>query len=166
MAEAFGTDSMPETAENVAAQYGVSRQDQDAFALRSQERTAKAVASGRLAREIAPVSVPQRRAADLLVDHDEHPRDTTLAALSKLRPITPGGTVTAGNASGVNDGAAVVLVASEQAVQRYGLTPLARVTSGVTVGVPPRVMGIGPVDATRKLLARNGLTVSISTSSN
>ena len=160
MAEAFGTDSMPETAENVAAQYGVSRQDQDAFALRSQERTAKAVASGRLAREIAPVSVPQRRAADLLVDHDEHPRDTTLAALSKLRPITPGGTVTAGNASGVNDGAAVVLVASEQAVQRYGLTPLARVTSGVTVGVPPRVMGIGPVDATRKLLARNGLTVS------
>jgi 3-oxoadipyl-CoA thiolase len=160
MAEQFGTDSMPETAENVAAHYGVSREDQDALALRSQERTAKAIASGRLAREIAPVSVPQRRGDVVLVDRDEHPRETTIEALAELRPITPGGTVTAGNASGVNDGAAAVLIASDRAVQRYGLTPLARVTSGVAVGVPPRLMGIGPVGSTHALLHRNGLTVT------
>jgi acetyl-CoA C-acetyltransferase len=151
---------MPETAENVAAQYGVSREDQDAFALRSQERTAKAMASGRLAREIAAVSVPQRRGDDRLVDRDEHPRETTIEALAELRPIALRGTVTAGNASGINDGAAAVLIASERAVQRYGLTPLARVTSGVAVGVPPRVMGIGPVTSTRKLLHRNELTMT------
>ncbi len=159
MARAFGTDSMPETPENVAAEYGVSRQDQDEFALRSQECTAKAEAAGWLVREIAPVSVPQRRGSAGLVERDEHPRDTSLEALAKLRPIRPGGTVTAGNASGINDGAAVVLVASAKAVQRYGLTPLARITSGATVEVPPRVMGIGPV-ATRKLLGRNGLQVA------
>jgi acetyl-CoA C-acetyltransferase len=159
MADRFGTDSMPETAENVAAQHGVSREDQDSFALRSQERTAKAIASGRLAREIVPVPVPQRRGHDVLVDRDEHPRDSTLEALAKLRPIAPGGTVTAGNASGINDGAAAVLIASRRAVQRYGLTPLARITSGVAVGVPPRVMGIGPVHSTRKLLHRNGVTI-------
>ena len=159
MAETFGTDSMPDTAENVAAAYGVARLDQDAFALRSQERTAKAIASGRLAQEIAPVPVPQRRGQDVLVVHDEHPRETSLEALAKLPPIAPGGSVTAGNSSGINDGAAAVLVASERAVQRYGLTPLARVTSGASVGVPPRVMGIGPVASTRKLLGRNELQV-------
>ena len=159
MAEKFGTDSMPETADNVAEEYGITREDQDAFALRSQERTAKAIASGRLAREIAPVTIPQRRGEPVVVDTDEHPRETSLEALAKLRPINPGGTVTAGTASGVNDGAAAVLIASEAAVQKYNLTPLARVTSAAVAGVPPRIMGIGPVPATQKLLARNGLTV-------
>ena len=160
LAEAFGTDSMPETAENVAAQYGVSREDQDAFSLRSQERTAKAVASGRLVREVAAVSVPQQRGGDVVVDRDEHPRETTLEELAALRAITPGGTVTAGNASGINDGAAAVLIASQRAVQRYGLTPLARVTAGAAVGVPPGVMGIGPAGSTQKLLHCNGLTMT------
>ena len=159
MAEAFGTDSMPDTAENVATAYGVARSDQDAFALRSQDRTAKAMASGRLAQEIAPVPVPAPRGQDVLVAQDEHPRETSLEALATLPPIAPGGSVTAGNSSGINDGAAAVLVASERAVQRYGLTPLARVTSGASVGVPPRVMGIGPVASTRKLLGRNELQV-------
>ena len=159
MEELHGTDSMPETAQNVADQHTVSREDQDAFALRSQERTAKAVASGRLAREIAPVPVPQRRGEPVLVERDEHPRETSLEALARLRPLFPGGSVTAGNSSGVNDGAAALLVASESAVQRYGLSPLARVTSMVAVGVAPRVMGIGPEPATRKLLGRAGLTV-------
>ncbi len=113
MREKFGTDSMPETADNVAQEYGIAREDQDAFALRSQERTAKAIASGRLAREIAPVTIPQRRGEPLVVDTDEHPRETSLEALAKLRPINPGGTVTAGTSSGVNDGAAAVLIASE-----------------------------------------------------
>ena len=158
MREQFGTDSMPETADNVAAEFGIARADQDAFALRSQERTAKAIASGRLAREIAPVTIPQRRGEPVVVDTDEHPRATSLEALARLKPINPGGTVTAGTASGVNDGAAAVLIASERAVQRYNLTPLARVTSAAVAGVPPRIMGIGPVPATQKLLSRNGLT--------
>jgi acetyl-CoA C-acetyltransferase len=160
MRERFGTDSMPETADNLAADLDISREDQDAFALRSQHRAAKAIGSGRLAREILPVTIPQRRGAPVVVDTDEHPRATSLAALAKLRPINPGGTVTAGTASGVNDGAAAVLVASEDAVRRYGLTPLARVTSAAVAGVPPRIMGIGPVPATEKLLSRNGLAVS------
>ena len=155
-----GTDSMPGTAQNVADDHAVSREDQDAFALRSQERTAKAVSSGRLAREIAPVAVPQRKGDPVVVDQDEHPRETSLEALGRLRPLFPGGSVTAGNSSGVNDGAAAMLVASERAVERYGLTPLARVTSMVAVGVPPRVMGIGPAPATRKLLARTGSTMA------
>ncbi|WP_395728338.1 3-oxoadipyl-CoA thiolase [Nakamurella sp.] len=156
----FGTDSMPETADNVAADFDISRADQDAFALRSQDRAATAIGSGRLAREILPVSIPQRRGEPVVVDTDEHPRATSLEALAKLKPINPGGTVTAGTASGVNDGAAAVLIASESAVQRFGLTPLARVTSAAAAGVPPRIMGTGPVPATRKLLSRNGLTIS------
>ena len=159
MRERHGTDSMPETAENVAAEYGVSRDDQDAFALRSQERAAKAVSGGRLAREITAVPVPQRRGAPVLVYTDEHPRATSLEALGALRPLSPGGTVTAGNSSGINDGAVALLVASERAVARYGLQPVARIGAGVVVGVPPRVMGIGPAPATRKLLDRTGLTI-------
>jgi 3-oxoadipyl-CoA thiolase len=158
--ERYGVDSMPETAENVAAEFGVGRQDQDAFALRSQERTAKAVAGGRLAREIVPVEVPRRKGDPVVADRDEHPRQTSLEALAKLpTPFREGGTVTAGNASGVNDGAVALLLASEAAVDRYGLTPLARVTAAATAGVPPRIMGIGPVPATRKLLGRAGLEV-------
>ena len=159
MRERHGTDSMPETAENVAAEYGVSRDDQDAFALRSQERAAKAVSGGRLAREITAVPVPQRRGAPVLVDTDEHPRATSLEALGALPPLSPGGTVTAGNSSGINDGAVALLVASERAVASYGLQPVARIGAGVVVGVPPRVMGIGPAPATRKLLDRTGLTI-------
>ena len=160
MAELYGTDSMPQTAENVAAEYGIARADQDAFALRSQDRTATAIASGRLAREITAVQVPQRRGPAVSVERDEHPRQTSLEALAALRPIFPGGTVTAGNASGVNDGAVALLIASGRAVERFGLSPLARVTSGTAVGVPPRVMGIGPVAATRKLLRRNDLSLA------
>jgi acetyl-CoA C-acetyltransferase len=160
MRERYGTDSMPETADNVATEFGICREDQEAFALRSQGRAAEAIGSGRLAKEILPVSIPQRRGEPVVVDTDEHPRATSLAALAKLKPINPGGTVTAGTASGVNDGAAAVLIASEDAVRRYGLTPLARVTSAAVAGVPPRTMGIGPVPATQKLLSRNGLTVS------
>jgi len=159
MREMCGTDAMPETAQTVADEYAVSREDQDAFALRSQERAAAAIARGRLAREITPVAVPQRRGEPLVVATDEHPRQTSLEALAKLSPISPGGSVTAGNASGVNDGAVALLVASEDAVARYGLTPLARVSSGVSAGVPPRVMGVGPVPATRKLLGRAGLGI-------
>jgi acetyl-CoA C-acetyltransferase len=150
---------MPQTGQNVADELGISREDQDAFALRSQERTARAVASGRLAREIAPVSVPQKRGDAVVVERDEHPRETSLAALAKLRPLFPDGSVTAGNSSGVNDGAAALLVASERAVERYGLTPLARVSAMASTGVPPRVMGLGPEPATRALLDRAGLEV-------
>ena len=157
--ERFGTDSMPETAQTVADEYGISREDQDAFALRSQQRAAAAIASGRLAREIAPVEVAGRKGAVTVVDTDEHPRDTSSEALAGLRPIFPGGSVTAGNASGVNDGAAALLVASERAVEAYGLTPLARVTTSVAVGVEPRVMGIGPDPAVHRLLERTGLSV-------
>lgn len=160
MVEGFGVDSMPQTAQNVADEWGVAREDQDAFALRSQQRAAAAIASGRLAREIVPVPVPQRRGEPVLVDTDEHPRETTLEKLAALKPIFPNGSVTAGNSSGVNDGAAALLIASEDAVRRYGLTPLARVTTGLSVGVEPRVMGIGPEPATRALLERTGLSVA------
>jgi 3-oxoadipyl-CoA thiolase len=157
---AYGTDSMPETAENVAADHGISRTDQDAFALRSQERAAKAVASGRLAHEIAAVPVPQRRGDAVLVDTDEPPRETSMEALGRLRPVVrAGGTVTAGNASGVNDGAAALLVMSQGAVQRYGVDPLARIVATATAGVAPRVMGIGPVPATARLLERTGVAL-------
>ena len=157
MQELFGTDAMGETAENVAEEWKVARADQDAFALRSQLRARAAQRSGRLAREIVAVTVA--RGKDTVeVSEDEHPRDTTLEALGRLKPaFRAGGTVTAGNASGVNDGACALLVASERAVGAYGLTPRARVVAGATAGVPPRVMGIGPVPATRKLLARVGL---------
>ena len=160
MEERYGTDSMPGTAQIVADEYGVSREDQDTFALRSQERAAKAISSGRLAREIVPVVVPSRKGAVTVVDTDEHPRETSLEALAALRPIFPGGSVTAGNASGVNDGAAALLIASEEAVSRFSLTPLARITTSLSVGVEPRVMGIGPDPAVRALLARTGLDVA------
>jgi 3-oxoadipyl-CoA thiolase len=156
----FGTDSMAETAENVAAEHRIGRADQDAFALRSQQRAAAAIAAGRLAEEIVPVTITQRK-ADVIVQADEHPRpETTLEGLAKLPPITrPDGTVTAGNASGINDGAVAIIVASEAAVRRHGLTPRARIVAAATSGVAPRVMGIGPVPATEKLLARVGLRV-------
>jgi len=158
--EQYGIDSMPETAENVAADFHVERKDQDAFALRSQERTAAAVTSGRLAKEIIPVTIPVRRGEPVVVERDEHPRQTSLEKLAALpTPFRKDGTVTAGNASGVNDGAVALLLASDAAVERYGLTPLARVVGAATAGVPPRIMGIGPVPATRKLLARTGLEV-------
>ncbi len=161
MKEAHGIDSMPETAENVAAEFGISRADQDAFALRSQARAAAAQRSGRLAKEIAAVAVPQRKGEAVVVAKDEHPRETTLEQLARLpTPFRKGGTVTAGNASGVNDGAAALLVASAAAVDRYGLTPLARVSGAATAGVPPRIMGIGPVPSSRKLLDRLGLGIA------
>jgi acetyl-CoA acetyltransferase family protein len=161
MERLYGTDSMGQTAENVAAERGVSRTDQDAFALRSQDRAAKAQAAGRFAAEIVPVRVPARRSEPTVVDTDEHPRATTLEALSALRAVfRDGGSVTAGNAAGINDGAAALLVASERAVQQYGLTPLARVTGSATAGVAPRVMGLGPVPATRRLLDRNGIEMT------
>ncbi|WP_376966120.1 3-oxoadipyl-CoA thiolase [Azospirillum sp. A26] len=158
----FGIDSMPETAENVAADYNISRADQDAFAVRSQQRAGRAQESGRLAREIVPVAIPRRKGEPTIISADEHLRpDTTLEALAKLS--TPfrkeGGSVTAGNASGVNDGAAAVIVASAEAVKRYGLTPRARVVGTAVAGVAPRVMGIGPAPATQKLLARLGLAI-------
>ena len=157
--ELYGVDAMPETAENVAADFGVSRADQDAFALRSQERAVAAQANGRLAQEIAPVAVPQRKGEPILVVRDEHPRSgTTREALARLpTPFKKGGTVTAGNASGVNDGAAALLIASTDALERYRLEPWARILGAATAGVPPRIMGIGPVPATRKLLDRLGL---------
>jgi acetyl-CoA acyltransferase len=155
----YGIDSMPETAENVAEEYGISRADQDAFALRSQTRALAAQASGRLAQEIAPVHIPQRKGDALVVDRDEHPRATTLETLAKLpAPFRKGGSVTAGNASGVNDGAAALIVASESAVRAHGLTPIARVLGAATAGVAPRIMGIGPAPASQRLMARLGLT--------
>lgn len=162
MLEQFGVDSMPETAENVAEDYGVSRHDQDAFALRSQQRAATAIDSGRFAQEITPVTIPQRKGDPVVVDTDEHPRKTSAEALARLpTPFRPvGGSVTAGNASGVNDGAAVVLLASASAVQRYSLEPIARVVGAAAAGVPPRVMGIGPVPATRKVLTRQNRTIA------
>ena len=160
MRKLYGVDSMPETAENVADDYGVNRQDQDAFALRSQARAAAAQTNGFLAGEITPVEIPGK-AGPTIVDRDEHPRETTLEALAKLKPIVrEGGTVTAGNASGVNDGAVALIIASEDAVKRHGLTPRARITGYATAGVEPRVMGIGPVPAVRKLLAKTGLSIS------
>ncbi len=160
MKAAYGTDSMPETAENVAADFEIARADQDAFALRSQQRALAAQARGRLAREIEPVSIAQRKGDPVIVSQDEHPRATTLETLAKLgTPFRKDGTVTAGNASGVNDGAAALLIASEAACERHGLTPLARIAGMATAGVPPRIMGIGPAPATLKLLARMGLGI-------
>ncbi|WP_106752125.1 3-oxoadipyl-CoA thiolase [Pannonibacter carbonis] len=160
MKKQYGIDSMPETAENVATEFNISRADQDAFALRSQQKAVAAQENGRLAREIVPVSISQRKGDPILIDKDEHPRaDTTLDGLAKLKaPFRDGGSVTAGNASGVNDGSAALILASRAAVEKYGLTPIARVLGGATAGVPPRIMGIGPAPATRKLCARLGLS--------
>jgi 3-oxoadipyl-CoA thiolase len=158
----YGVDSMPETAENVASDFQVSRQDQDLFAWRSQQRTAKAQETGFFAREIAPIELKGKKGAAIIFETDEHPRaDTTLEALAKLKaPFRKeGGSVTAGNASGVNDGAAALILASESAITKYGLTPRARVIAAVVAGVPPRIMGIGPAPATLKLLARTGLSL-------
>ena len=158
----YGIDSMPETAENVAEDFSISREDQDAFALKSQQKAEAAMKSGRLAEEIVPVMIPQRKGDPVLVDTDEHPRaGTTLDMLSGLKtPFRESGSVTAGNASGVNDGAAALLIASETAVEKYNLRPLARIVGGATAGVPPRIMGIGPAPATRKLCARFGISLS------
>ncbi|MBO4163719.1 3-oxoadipyl-CoA thiolase [Micromonospora antibiotica] len=161
MAAGWGTDSMPETAENVAAEFGVDRRAQDEFALRSQQRAAKAQADGRFAEEIVAVTVPAGRRETKLVEVDEHPRETSLAKLAALpTPFRSGGTVTAGNSSGLNDGAVALLVASEAAVARYDLTPLARISGAAVAGVPPRIMGIGPVPATRRLLGRLGVALA------
>jgi 3-oxoadipyl-CoA thiolase len=157
----YGVDSMPETAENVAQDFNVSRADQDAFALRSQQRAAAAIAAGRMAEEIVPVTIAQKQGAPIVVSRDEHPRATTLEALAKLRGgVNPDGTVTAGNASGVNDGACAVIVASAAAATRHGLTPRARVVAGAVAGVAPRIMGFGPAPAMRKVLALAGLSLS------
>jgi acetyl-CoA acyltransferase len=158
----YGTDSMPETAENVAEEWNISRDDQDAFALRSQKRAAQGATSGAFADEILPVTIAGKKGAATVVDKDEHPRpETTLEALAKLKPIVkPNGTVTAGNSSGVNDGAGALLMASEEAAAKYGLKPLARVIGSAAAGVLPRTMGIGPVPATRKVLDRTGLKLS------
>jgi len=158
----FGIDSMPETAENVAEQFNIARSDQDAFALRSQQRTAAAMTSGRLAKEIIPVEIAQRKGPAKVVEHDEHPRaDTTLEQLQKLpTPFRKGGSVTAGNASGVNDGACALLLASPQAAKRHGLKARGRVVAMATAGVEPRIMGIGPVPATRKVLELANLSLA------
>ncbi len=160
MKKQYGVDSMPETGENVAAEFGVSREAQDAFAVRSQDKAVAAQANGRLAKEIVPVTIAQKKGDPIIVDKDEHPRaGTTVESLARLG--TPfkkeGGTVTAGNASGVNDGAAALIVASEAAARKYGLTPIARVLGGAVAGVAPRIMGIGPAPATQKLCARLGI---------
>ncbi len=157
----YGIDSMPETAENVAEEFQIAREDQDAFALRSQERAAAAQENGRLAKEIIPVTIPQRRCEPILVERDEHPRATSLEKLAALKaPFREGGCVTAGNASGVNDGAAALLVASPEAAETYGLDPIAKVTAMATAGVPPRIMGMGPAPATEKLLDRTGIKLA------
>lgn len=160
MKKQYGVDSMPETGDNVAIDFKVSREDQDAFAVRSQAKAAEAQANGRLAKEIVAVTVPQRKGDPVIVDRDEHLRATSVEALAKLKPVNKmeGATVTAGNASGVNDGAAALIIASEAAVKKYGLTPIARILGGATAGVPPRIMGFGPAPASKKLLARLGLT--------
>lgn len=161
MKERYGTDSMPETAENVAVEHGVSRTDQDAFALSSQQRTAKAQAEGYFEDEITPVTVLDAKGKPSIVSVDEHPRaDTTAEALAKLKPVVrPGGSITAGNASGVNDGAVALLIASETAVKTHGLTPRGRILGMATAGVEPRVMGVGPVPASQKLMDKLGLTI-------
>ncbi|TDX85085.1 3-oxoadipyl-CoA thiolase [Neorhizobium sp. R1-B] len=160
MKKQYGVDSMPETGDNVAIDYKISREDQDAFAVRSQAKAAAAQENGRLSKEITPVTVPQRKGDPVVVGKDEHPRTTSIEALAKLKPVNKieGGTVTAGNASGVNDGAAALIIASEAAARKYGLTPIARILGGATAGVPPRVMGIGPAPATQKLCALLKLT--------
>ena len=160
MDKAYGTDSMPQTGQNVADDYGVSREAQDTMALTSQAKAAVAQSNGRLGREITAVTIPQRKGEALVVDRDEHPRATTPEALAKLRPIFANGSVTAGNASGVNDGAAALILANAATAARYGLTPIARILGGATAGVPPRIMGIGPAPASQKLMARLGLTVA------
>lgn len=160
MKSEYGVDSMPETAENVAEEFQISRADQDAFALRSQQRAIAARERGRFALEIAPVSIPQRKGDPIIVEHDEHPRATTLEKLAALStPFRKDGTVTAGNASGVNDGAAALIIASRAAAEKYGLTPIARVVGMSVAGVAPRIMGIGPAPATEKLLERLGLSI-------
>ncbi len=156
----FGIDSMPETAENVAEEFQVSREDQDRFAAESQRRAAAAQANGRLAAEIVPVTIPQRKGDPIIVESDEHPRETSVEALARLKPIVrEDGSITAGNASGVNDGAAALIIASKAAVEKYGLTPRAKVLGGAVAGVPPRIMGIGPAPATNRLLERLSLQV-------
>ncbi|KVN85299.1 3-oxoadipyl-CoA thiolase [Burkholderia ubonensis] len=160
MKQLHGVDSMPETAENVATDYHISRADQDLFALRSQQKAARAQQDGTLAEEIVAVTIPQKKGDPLVVSRDEHPRETSLETLAKLKGVVrPDGTVTAGNASGVNDGAAALLLANEENAKRFGLTPRARVLGIATAGVAPRVMGIGPAPATQKLLARLGMTI-------
>ncbi len=157
----YGVDSMPETAENVGEQFGVNRQDQDAFALRSQQRAAAAQQAGRFDDEIVPVSIPQRKGDPVIVGADEHPRATTAKALAKLAtPFRDGGTVTAGNASGINDGACALLIASAAAAQQHGLTPQAKIVAMAASGLEPRIMGYGPVEASRKVLARQGLDLA------
>ncbi len=152
---------MPSTAENVAEEYQISREDQDKFAMRSQQKTAAAQKNGRLPKEIVAVTIPQRKGDAIVVDTDEHPRLTSLEALARLKPIVRGdGSVTAGNASGVNDGAAALIIASEEAAKRHGLTPRARILGAAVAGVPPRIMGIGPAPATEKLLARLSLNIA------
>ncbi|WP_308517240.1 3-oxoadipyl-CoA thiolase [Sphingomonas flavescens] len=161
MKSAYGDDTMPSTGENVAQEFGISREDQDAFALRSQEKASRAQANGRLAAEIVPVAIPQRKGDAIIVDTDEHPRATSLEALAKLKPIVRSdGTVTAGNASGVNDGAAALIIASEEGARRHGLTPRARILGAAVAGVPPRIMGIGPAPASEKLMKRLGLGIA------
>ncbi|MET0346221.1 MAG: 3-oxoadipyl-CoA thiolase [Casimicrobiaceae bacterium] len=160
MKSKYGVDSMPETAENVATDFKVSRADQDAFALRSQQRAADAIAAGRLAEEIVPVTIPSKKGDPIVFKQDEHPRATTAEALAKLKGVVrPDGTVTAGNASGVNDGACATLLASAEAAKRYGLTPKARIVAAATAGVAPRIMGFGPSPAMRKVLAKAKLTI-------
>ena len=160
MKQQYGIDSMPETGENVAAEFAVSRADQDAFALRSQQRALAAQANGRLAAEIVPVTLPARKGDPAVLERDEHPRETSLEALGRLgTPFRHGGTVTAGNASGVNDGACALLDASEEAARRHGLEPRARILASAVAGLPPRIMGMGPAPATEKLLARLGLSI-------
>jgi 3-oxoadipyl-CoA thiolase len=156
----YGTDVMPQTAENLAAEHAISREDQDQFALWSQQKAAAAIKDGRLAREITPVTIPQRKKDPLVVDTDEHPRETSLEKLAQLRPLFPDGTVTAGNASGINDGAAALLLASGSGAKRYNLEPKARILGMAVAGVSPRIMGIGPVPATNKLLQRLHLTLN------
>ncbi|HWC55574.1 MAG TPA: 3-oxoadipyl-CoA thiolase [Sphingomicrobium sp.] len=161
MKNAYGDDTMPSTGENVAQEFQISRQDQDAFALRSQNKASAAQANGRLAAEIVSVEIPQRKGDPIVVDRDEHPRATSMEALAKLKPIVRSdGTVTAGNASGVNDGAAALIIASEEAAKRNGLTPKARILGAAVAGVPPRIMGIGPAPASEKLMKRLGLKIS------
>jgi 3-oxoadipyl-CoA thiolase len=160
MREQYGVDSMPETAENVAVDFGIARDAQDRFALRSQQRAARAQANGTFAQEIVAVHVPQKKGESVAVEHDEHPRETSLETLAKLKGVVrPDGSVTAGNASGVNDGACALLIGSEEAARRNGLTPRARILGMATAGVAPRIMGIGPAPATQKLLARLGMTL-------
>ncbi|AZO34085.1 MAG: 3-oxoadipyl-CoA thiolase [Mesorhizobium sp.] len=157
MAGRYGVDSMPQTGQNVADDFGISREDQDLFAVASQNKAANAQSNGRLAREITPVVIPQRKGDPVMVDRDEHPRATTFETLSKLKPLFNGGSVTAGNSSGVNDGAAALIIATETAAKKNGLAPIARIVAGATAGVPPRIMGIGPAPASQKLMSRLGL---------